>query len=115
MTKLKQAIGLAEHQDIKVQELKVVNGGKQPYFETSLGNTVYRRFEGTVEESDLVWHRDANDRQIKVVEGRGWQLQFDNELPEELVEGKSYFIKAQEYHRLVKGQGKLTLEVIEEE
>lgn len=93
----------------------MVSGGKKPYFETHLDNTVYRRFEGTVDESDLVWHRDANDRQIKVLEGKGWKLQLDNELPEELVPGNSYFIQAEEYHRLVKGQGQLILEVIEEE
>lgn len=93
----------------------MVSGGKKPYFETRLDNTVYRRFEGTVDESDLVWHRDANDRQIKVLEGKGWKLQLDNELPEELILGNSYFIQAEEYHRLVKGQGQLILEVIEEE
>ena len=93
----------------------MVSGGKKPYFETRLDNTVYRRFEGTVDESDLVWHRDANDRQIKVLEGKGWKLQLDNELPEELIPGNSYFIQAEEYHRLVKGQGQLILEVIEEE
>lgn len=92
------------------------NGGKNPYFETRLdNNTIYRRFESKVDEHELVWHRDRNDRQIKVLEGTGWQLQFDNELPEELVEGQTYFIQAEEYHRLVKGQGQLILEVVEEE
>ena len=93
----------------------MVSGGNKPYFETSLGNVKYRRFEGKVEESDLVWHRDANDRQIKVVEGQGWQLQFDNELPVELVKDETYFIASETYHRLIKGQGELVLEIIEEE
>lgn len=91
------------------------NGGNKPYFETRLDNTIYRRFKGTVEETDLVWHRDKNDRQIKVVEGQGWQLQFDNELPVELVEDETYFIASEQYHRLIKGQGELVLEIIEEE
>lgn len=94
----------------------MVSGGNKPYFETRLENdTIYRRFEGTVEDSDLVWHRDHSDRQIKVVEGQGWQLQFDNELPVELVEKQTYFIARETYHRLIKGQGKLVLEIIEEE
>lgn len=93
----------------------MVSGGNKPYFETSLGGVKYRRFKGKVEETDLVWHRDANDRQITVVEGQGWQLQFDNELPVELVEGERYFIASEQYHRLIKGQGELVLEIIEEE
>jgi len=93
----------------------VVSGGNKPYFETRLDNTIYRRFEGTVEETDLAWHRDANDRQIKVIEGQGWQLQFDNELPVALEENETYFIASEQYHRLIKGQGELVLEIIEEE
>ena len=93
----------------------MVSGGNKPYFETRLDNTIYRRFKGTVEETDLVWHRDQVDRQVKVMEGQGWQLQFDNELPVELVEDETYFIASEQYHRLIKGQGELVLEIIEEE
>lgn len=93
----------------------MVSGGNKPYFETRLGNTVYRRFEGTVEETDLVWHRDHNDRQIIVMEGQGWQLQFDNELPIDLVPGETYFIQKEQYHRLIKGNDKLVIEIVEEE
>jgi len=93
----------------------VVSGGNKPYFETRIDNTIYRRFEGTVEETDLVWHRDANDRQVLVKESQGWQLQLDNELPQDLVEGKTYFIKAEQYHRLIKGNGELVIEILEEE
>ena len=93
----------------------MVSGGKKPYFETRLDNTIYRRFEGTVEDSDLVWHRDHNDRQVIVKESHGWQLQFDNQLPIDLIEGETYFIRAQEYHRLIKGTGNLIIEIMEEE
>lgn len=94
----------------------MVSGGKKPYFETRLENdTIYRRFEGTVDESDLVWHRDHNDRQVIVKESQGWQLQFDNELPIQLEEGKTYFIQREQYHRLIKGDGNLVIEIVEEE
>lgn len=93
----------------------MVSGGKKPYFETRIGNTIYRRFEGTVEETDLVWHRDANDRQVIVQESNGWQLQFDNELPQKLESGKTYFIAREQYHRLIKGNGELVIEIVEEE
>ena len=93
----------------------MVSGGKKPYFETRLDNTIYRRFKGTVEETDLVWHRDHNDRQVIVKESQGWQLQFDNELPIQLEEGKTYFIQREQYHRLIKGDGNLVIEIVEEE
>ena len=93
----------------------MVSGGKNPYFETRLGNTIYRRFEGTVDESDLVWHRDHNDRQVIVKESQGWQLQLDNELPIQLEEGKTYFIAREQYHRLIRGSGELIIEIVEED
>ena len=93
----------------------MVSGGNKPYFDTRLDNTIYRRFEGKVLKEDLVWHRDQNDRQIIVKESHGWQLQLDDELPQDLVEGETYFIKAEQYHRLIKGQGDLVIEIIEEE
>ena len=91
----------------------------KPYTETIIeqhgteDKYVIRTFTDSIEE-ELVWHRDENDRRITIVEGKGWKLQLDNELPEELIEGQSYFITAFEYHRLVKGQGPLIIEVTEE-
>jgi hypothetical protein len=94
---------------------EISTGKDHPYFEVELANNVkYRRFEDTVGDEELVWHRDKNDRRITVIEGKDWKLQFDNELPEELVNGQSYFIQAEEYHRLIKGQGQLIIEVTEE-
>ena len=93
---------------------EISSGKDKPYFEADLGRIKYRRFEETVSDEELVWHRDENDRRITIVEGKGWKLQLDNELPEELIEGQSYFITAFEYHRLVKGQGPLIIEVTEE-
>ena len=93
----------------------MVSGGNKPYFETRLDNTIYRRFEGHVDEADLVWHRDHNDRQILVKESDGWQLQLDNELPQKLEPGETYFIAREQYHRLIKGNGNLVIEIVEEE
>ena len=84
-----------------------------PYVETKTSSHILREFDGDVEEQELVWHRDRNDREVAVVEGIGWKLQMDNELPKELMVGKLYNIKAMEYHRLIKGNGTLKLKIWE--
>lgn len=81
--------------------------------ETKTSSHILREFDGDVDEQELVWHRDRNDREVAVVEGIGWKLQMDNELPKELMVGKLYNIKAMEYHRLIKGNGTLKLKIWE--
>ncbi len=79
-------------------------------------NHVIRIFSENVNEDELVWHRDKEDRMIHVLEGIGWMLQLDNEEPVELEKGKgSYFIPKMVYHRIIKGEGSLTLEIQERE
>ena len=70
-------------------------------------NHVIRSFN----EDELVWHRDKEDRTIHVIEGLNWMLQMDNEEPVELVKGKSYFIPKMEYHRIIKGEESLMIEI----
>tara|TARA_B100000424_G_C22531308_1_gene303879 strand:- start:107 stop:385 length:279 start_codon:yes stop_codon:yes gene_type:complete len=70
-------------------------------------NTLLREFNRDIEKDDLIWHRDAKDRSIFVIESSGWKLQMDNSLPTNLEEGKTYYISAGEYHRVIKGSGKL--------
>ena len=38
-----------------------------------------RTFSKDVNKLELVWHQDAEDRDIEVLEGKGWELQMDNE------------------------------------
>ena len=30
---------------------------------------------------ELVWHQDKEDRHIEVIDGEGWSIQMDNQLP----------------------------------
>jgi len=62
---------------------------------------------------DFVWHRDKKDRIITVESGQGWQLQYNGELPIELVEGKTYFIPAMMYHRVIPGVDNLKIDIRE--
>lgn len=73
-----------------------------------------RTFSEDVDELELIWHRDKYKREITILEGKGWELQLDNQLPEELEKGKIYTIPAMEYHRVIKGSGDLVIKIWEE-
>ena len=68
-------------------------------------------FEPNVNESELVWHRDKQDRKVSVVKGKGWKFQMDNDLPIEITKGLKLFIPEGEYHRILKGTGDLKVRV----
>ena len=87
-----------------------------PFEEEKIKDNIFiRTFSVDVDEMDLIWHRDHNDRQIVVVEGNAWKLQKDNEEPVILEHGVIYEIKAMEYHRIIKGYGDLVLIIHEKQ
>jgi quercetin dioxygenase-like cupin family protein len=76
-------------------------------------NSFIRTFSESLDDEELIWHRDKKDREIRVLKGTGWFLQYDNQLPIEMIVGESYFIKAETYHRVIKRQNNLVLEIKE--
>lgn len=76
-------------------------------------NTRIRRFNSNVNNEELVWHQDAHTRRVTVLEGIGWKLQLDNQLPVELLPDRSYTIPQELHHRLLKGSGELIVEIVE--
>ena len=70
-----------------------------------------RTFHSYVKTDELVWHRDNEDRKITVIEGEGWQFQFNGSLPMELRKDRMFEIPRDMYHRLVKGKTKLVLRI----
>ncbi len=68
-----------------------------------------RTFSESVKDSELVWHRDKEDRIVKSVGKTDWMLQMDNEIPR-VIEGE-FFIPKNTYHRVIKGSGDLTVKV----
>lgn len=81
-----------------------------PFTETILRpKIVLREFSEGTNEEELVWHQDREDRKIKIIEANGWKLQMDNQLPVLLEENKIYTIPAYEFHRVIKGTGKLVV------
>lgn len=70
-----------------------------------------RIFECDVDPEQLIWHRDKEDRTITVIEGTGWQFQFDDQLPFELKVGSKVAVAAMIYHRILKGQNRLVINI----
>lgn len=81
-----------------------VTSGK-PYIDNGNIRTFDIKAEG------YVWHRDKEDRTIKVLSGDGWQLQFEDCLPILLYKNKTIDIPNGIYHRLIKGLNDLQLEI----
>ena len=72
-----------------------------------------RTFKPDVTPEELVWHCDKKDRTITVLEGEGWQLQYNGSFPILLKKTEEHFIKAGLYHRLIIGATDLVIEIDE--
>tara|TARA_X000001036_G_scaffold58303_1_gene47937 strand:+ start:1839 stop:2105 length:267 start_codon:yes stop_codon:yes gene_type:complete len=83
-----------------------ISSGK-PY--TDIG--IIRLFSSEVDSEELVWHRDKENRKVEVIEGEGWQFQFNGSLPFELTEGRKFDIPEGMYHRVIKGKTNLVLKI----
>ena len=70
-----------------------------------------RTFPADVDEMDLIWHADKENRIITVLEGNSWKFQFDEELPIEMVKGLSISILKGRLHRVIKGKGPLKIKL----
>src|SRR5210317_2248824 len=71
-----------------------------PYKDTKDGSMKIRTFKAGVDSSELVWHRDKQNRKVTILEGEGWSLQMDNEIPKQLKVGDVIEINKMEYHRI---------------
>ena len=86
---------------------------KYPFKQKKNNGLLIREFSKNVSSDELVWHRDREDRDVTVLEGSGWQLQMDNRLPVYLTPGKTYHIPRNTYHRVIKGNTDLLVEIKE--
>jgi hypothetical protein len=68
-----------------------------------------RLFSQEVDESELMWHRDEEDREIIAISKTNWKIQLENELPTDL--NSIVKIKSGEWHRLIKGSGNLKIKI----
>jgi len=73
-------------------------------------NYIIREFSQDIDELDLIWHMDDEDRTIIAIEETDWMFQFDDELPIPL--NSPISIPRHKVHRVIKGSGNLKLKII---
>ena len=73
-------------------------------------NYIIREFSQDIDELDLIWHMDDEDRTIIAIGETDWMFQFDDELPIPL--NSPISIPRHKVHRVIKGSGNLKLKII---
>ena len=73
-------------------------------------NYIIREFSQGIDELDLIWHMDDEDRTIIAIEETDWMFQFDDELPISLDSPIS--IPRHKVHRVIKGTKDLKIKII---
>ena len=84
-----------------------------PFEQIEKEGKIVRTFNPDVEDDELKWHQDLKDRKVTILESGGWSFQMENELPSKLEDAKQIFIPKLAWHRVLKGQGKLVVEIEE--
>ena len=88
---------------------------KFPFKEKQISKQLFlREFSANVDEMDLIWHMDREDRIVHVLEGNKWKFQFDEQLPFEMLDGIDIIIPKGIIHRIIKGNGPLKIKVYKE-
>ena len=88
---------------------------KFPFKEKQINKQLFlREFSANVDEMDLIWHEDREDRIVHVLEGNKWKFQFDEQLPFEMLDGIDIIIPKGIIHRIIKGNGPLKIKVYKE-
>jgi hypothetical protein len=70
---------------------------------------IIREFNNDIDIVELMWHRDNEDRLVEALHDTDWQIQLDNQLP--VLLDKPIFIPKHQYHRVIKGNGKLRIKI----
>lgn len=83
----------------------------RPYQELRTFDFIYRKFTEDIDEQELVWHRDKNDREVEILNPTDWQFQLEDSIPQQLKD--RVFIPKETYHRLIKGTGTLNVRILE--
>lgn len=75
----------------------------------SSDNVFIRKFDSSTPSEEFMWHIDPEDRLIEAISDTDWMLQLEDELPKKIM--GEIRIPAHVYHRLIKGEGDLTIKL----
>jgi hypothetical protein len=70
-----------------------------------------RTFSSDLNETELKWHWDEEDRIVVCENETDWLIQLDNELPQKILKNKPIYIKEGVYHRLIKGSSDVIFKI----
>ena len=84
-----------------------------PFKQIEKDGKLIRIFLPDVDSEELKWHQDLNDRKVTIIEDGGWLFQMDDSLPNKLSIKEQLFIPKLSWHRVIKGEGNLVVEIEE--
>lgn len=87
------------------------NKNSNIYDDVVNNDCIIRTFKENINELDLVWHRDKQDRIVEAISADEWYLQYDNMLPIKIQKNIKYKIEKNIYHRLIKKSGQLKIKI----
>ena len=90
--------------------LEGLDENARPYTDIEVTNEyIIREFNANIDPIELKWHRDREDRIVEIVGNTDWKIQLEDQLPTSINE--SIFIPKGQWHRVIKGNGTLTLKI----
>lgn len=84
-----------------------------PFNQVEKEGKLIRTFDVDVDSEELKWHQDLKDRKVTIIEDGGWQFQMDDKLPVKLLKASQIFIPKFVWHRVIKGNSQLVVEIQE--
>jgi hypothetical protein len=82
-----------------------------PFKEEQQEDYYIRTFSSVLNETELKWHFDEEDRVVICEHDTDWMFQMDDELPIQIKKNTPIFIHEGTYHRIIKGTGDLIVKV----
>jgi hypothetical protein len=84
-----------------------------PYIQKIDSGKIVRTFSPDVDSNELKWHQDLKNRKVTILTDGGWSFQMDNELPVKLLSASQIYIPKFVWHRVIKGDSELKVEIEE--
>ena len=90
--------------------LEGLDENARPYTDIEVTDEyIIREFNANIDPIELKWHRDREDRVVEIIGNTDWKIQLEDQLPTSINE--SIFIPKGQWHRVIKGNGTLTLKI----
>jgi hypothetical protein len=86
---------------------------EHPFEQIEKEGKLVRTFSPDVDSDELKWHQDLMDRKVTIIESGGWSFQMDDGLPNKLLNAEQILIPKFVWHRVIKGESTLIVEIEE--